>query len=110
MGKLACQNRSNTSRYPCSLPTGSVSLQRLDTLATLLGRLPLLPDSFNFLELALPHPVVVLGLKGPGAKDLGAFSDVEHAKIIWPLPCENVVKATCFVCISVLTDTSFKCT
>jgi len=31
---------------------------------------------------------------------------VEHAKIFPTLPCENVVTATCFVCISILTRAS----
>jgi len=50
--------------------------------------------------------VVALGLGGPVQKIWrGALSYAEHAKIIWPLSCENVVKATCFVRISILTGT-----
>jgi len=33
----------------------------------------------------------------------GPLSYVEYAKIFRPLPCENVVIATCSVCISILT-------
>jgi len=42
--------------------------------------------------------VVALGLGRSCAKNLGALSYIEH-----PLPCENVGKATCFLCISIRT-------
>jgi len=50
-------------------------------------------------------PVVALGLGGPCAKDLGGLSYAEHAKIFRSLRCENVVTATCFMCINILTGT-----
>jgi len=54
-------------------------------------------------------PAVALGLGSPVQNIWGeALSDVEHAKIFWSLPCENVVTATSFVCISKLTGTSVK--
>jgi len=57
----------------------------------------------------LPDPivtVVALGLGGPVQKIWRALSYVEHSKIFRHLPCENVVTATCFVHISILTGTS----
>jgi len=49
---------------------------------------------------------MALGLGGPVQNIWGGLSYVEHAKIFGPLPCENVVTATCFVCISILSGTS----
>jgi len=53
MGRLAHQNRSNTTCYPCSLPTGTNhykdqthSLLFVETKS--FSQLPILPDSFSF--------------------------------------------------------------
>jgi len=56
--------------------------------------------------LELFMPVVAFGLRGPVQNIWGALSYVEHAKIFRPLSCENVVTATYFVCISILSGTS----
>jgi len=48
--------------------------------------------------------VVALGLGGGPVQNIwGALSYVEHAKIFWPIPCENIVTATYFVCINIVT-------
>jgi len=50
--------------------------------------------------------VVALGLGGPCAKDLGSPFLCVARENLPALPCENVMRATCFVHICILTGTN----